>query len=79
MEVASKEHDCGMILRIGEYVSYNGRTYRLQSIQPMSLPNRRAQLIDLQTGEHLWVPVDRLNARTVADLPSGEPPGLGKA
>jgi hypothetical protein len=60
-------------LRIGERLGYEGRTYVLLSLQPMSVPNRKAQVADLETGDCLWVTVELLT-EPAADRPIGEPP-----
>jgi hypothetical protein len=59
-------------LRIGERLGYEGRTYVLLSLQPMSVPNRKAQVADLETGDCLWVAVELL-AEPAAVRPIGEP------
>jgi hypothetical protein len=45
---------------IGEEVLYHGRTLRLLGHEPMSVPNRRAQVEDVDTGERFEVPYDEL-------------------
>ncbi len=38
-------------MEIGEIVNYKGRSYVLLGIQPMSVPDRKAELRDQETGE----------------------------
>jgi len=45
------------IMEIGEHVVYKGRPYVLRGLDPMSIEDRRAELEDLETGEHVWVPL----------------------
>ncbi len=45
-------------MKIGDLVLYQGRTYYLRGLDPMSVPNRRALLEDAQTGEEVFAPVD---------------------
>jgi hypothetical protein len=45
---------------IGDEVLYHGRTLRLLGHEPMSVPNRRAQVEDAVTGERFEVPYDEL-------------------
>ena len=47
---------------IGDEVLYHGRTLRLLGHEPMSVPNRRAQVEDAVTGERFEVPYDELEA-----------------
>jgi hypothetical protein len=61
-------------LRIGEQLGYEGRTYVLRGLQPMSVPRRKAQIADLKTGDCLWVEVELLT-EPAADQTSSEPPG----
>ncbi len=42
-------------MRIGDLVSYDGRRYVLRGLEPMSVPDRRADLEDEQTGERVSV------------------------
>jgi hypothetical protein len=37
-------------MQIGELVIYQGRTYVLRGLEPMSVPDRRAELEDPETG-----------------------------
>jgi len=45
-------------MKIGDLVLYQGRTYYLRGLDPMSVPNRRALLEDAETGEDVFAPVD---------------------
>jgi hypothetical protein len=47
-------------MEIGDDVLYHGRTLRLLGHEPMSVPNRRAQVEDPVTGEVFEVPYDEL-------------------
>ena len=47
-------------MEIGDEVLYCGRVVRLLGHDPMSVPDRRAQVLDLETGEELEVPYDAL-------------------
>jgi hypothetical protein len=43
-------------MEIGEVLSYDGRTYVLLGMEPMSVPERKAELRDTETGEIVSVP-----------------------
>jgi hypothetical protein len=47
-------------LRIGDEVIYHGRVLVLRGLEPMSVPKRRAEVEDPDTGERLVVPLDEL-------------------
>ncbi len=53
--------DCGM--RIGDVVIYRDREVLLLGIEPMSVPERRATVRDLETGEEADVAFDELEER----------------
>jgi len=38
-------------MEIGEHLTYEGRTYVLLGMEPMSVPDRKADLRDTETGE----------------------------
>ena len=40
-------------MEFGSLVSYAGRTYYLRGLDPMGVADRRADLEDAETGEHL--------------------------
>ncbi len=44
-------------MKIGDLVTYQGRSYVLRGIEPMSVPNRRAELKDPESGEVVVVPL----------------------
>jgi hypothetical protein len=44
-------------MEIGELVTYMGSTYVLRGLDPMGVPDRRVELEDPQTGEHISVPM----------------------
>ena len=48
------------LMEIGDVVLFHGRTLRLLGHEPMSVPNRRAQVEDVATGERFDVPYDEL-------------------
>jgi hypothetical protein len=56
-------------MRIGDFVIHNGRLLVLLGHDPMSVPDRRAQVEDAATGERLVVPLDEL--RPFPEDPSG--------
>jgi hypothetical protein len=45
---------------IGDLVLYQGRRYVLLGIDPMSVSDRRAELEDLESGEHVLVLFDEV-------------------
>ena len=47
-------------MKIDSYVIYEGRTYVLRGLDPMSMPDRRADLVDPETEERLQVPLASL-------------------
>ena len=47
-------------MHIGDEVIYHGRRVRLLGHDPMSVPERRAQVEDLESGERLEVAYDEL-------------------
>ena len=44
-------------MRIGDLVTYHGTQYVLRGLDPMSVPDRRAELEDPATGERVRVPL----------------------
>ena len=50
-------------MKIGELVTYEGRPHVLRGLDPMSVPNRRAELEDFETGERITVPLDEVSPR----------------
>jgi hypothetical protein len=60
-------------MQIGAHVIYRGRVVILVGHDPMSVPDRRAQVADLATGERLEVAYDEL-----AEAPP-EPQGFNPA
>ena len=44
-------------MKIGDLVTYQGRSYVLRGIEPMSVPNRRAELEDPESGEVVVAPL----------------------
>ncbi len=49
-------------MRIGDLVTHLGRVLVLRGLDPMSMPERRAQVEDPQTGERFSVPLRELEA-----------------
>jgi hypothetical protein len=49
-----------VLMRIGDKVIYQGRVLVLLGHDPMSVPDRRAEVEDPATGERLYVPLDDL-------------------
>jgi hypothetical protein len=47
-------------MRIGDHVRYDGRLYVVVGLDPMGLPGRRADLVDVETGERRRVPLAEL-------------------
>jgi hypothetical protein len=50
-------------MKLGEIVTYEGRRYVVLGLDPMGLPDRRADLEDLETGERLRVLIGDLELR----------------
>ena len=47
-------------MRIGDPVTYEGQRYVLRGLDPMGVPDRRADLEDPETGERIRVPLSDL-------------------
>jgi hypothetical protein len=47
-------------MELGDLVIYSGRTCYLRGLEPMSLPDRFAELEDAATGDRLSAPIDEL-------------------
>ena len=47
-------------MRIGDQLTYEGRHYILRGLDPMGVPERRADLEDSETGESIRVPIAAL-------------------
>ena len=43
-------------MQIGEVLTYQGRSYVLIGLEPMSVPDRRVELRDRETGDVIAVP-----------------------
>jgi hypothetical protein len=50
-------------MKIGDNVTYQGRSYVLRGLEPMSVPDRRVELEDAETGQLISVPLDEVSAR----------------
>jgi hypothetical protein len=51
---------CAVAMNIGDVVMYEGKRWILRGIDPMSVPNRRAELEDPDTGERISIALDDL-------------------
>jgi len=65
--VACADGACGdlsstAVMEIGDLVTYNGKSYLLRGLEPMSVPDRRAEIEDPDSGERRSVPVALLTA-----------------
>jgi hypothetical protein len=49
-------------MEIGDLVTYDGKSYVLRGLEPMSVPDRRAEIEDPDSGERRSVPVALLIA-----------------
>jgi hypothetical protein len=49
-------------MEIGDLVTYQGCAYVLRGLDPMSVPDRRAELEDPDSGEHIWVPLAEVSS-----------------
>jgi hypothetical protein len=54
-------------MELGDLVIYCGRTCYLRGLEPMSIPERVAEVEDASTGDRLSVPLDEL-------APAPDPP-----
>jgi hypothetical protein len=61
MPVSAPVISCRM--KIGDNVTYQGRSYVLRGLEPMSVPDRRVELEDAETGQLISVPLDEVSAR----------------
>ena len=50
-------------MRIGDPVTYQGRRYVLRGLDPMGIPDRLADIEDVETGEVIRVPISELDGR----------------
>ena len=50
-------------MRIGDFLDYEGKRYILRGLDPMGVPERRADIEDPDTGEVIRVPVAELETR----------------
>ena len=48
-------------MRIGDLLDYEGKRYILRGLDPMGVPDRRADLEDAETGEPIRVPIAELD------------------
>jgi hypothetical protein len=65
--LADADQTCGgdatAAMRIGDIVLYRGQEFILRGVDPMSVVNRQAELLDPRTGEVLRVPLDEVSER----------------
>jgi hypothetical protein len=47
-------------MRLGDHVIHDGRLYVVRGLDPMGVPERRADLEELETGERARIPVTEL-------------------
>jgi hypothetical protein len=47
-------------MEIGDLVTYRGRAYVLRGLEPMSVPDRHAELEDPESGERVSVLLEEL-------------------
>lgn len=50
-------------MELGDHVSWSGRVYVLRGLEPMSIPDRHAELEDPMTGERIRVPMQEITER----------------
>ena len=50
-------------MKLGQLITYEGRQYIVRGLDPMGLPERRADLEDVETGERRRVPISDLDPR----------------
>ena len=50
-------------MRIGDSITYQGRRYVLRGLDPMGVPERRAELEDPDTGKRIRVPISEIQPR----------------
>ena len=48
-------------MRLGDLLDYEGKRYILRGLDPMGVPERRADLEDAETGEPIRVPIAELD------------------
>ena len=59
-------------MNIGDLVIHDGRSCYLRGLEPMSVPDRRAELEDSRTGERLLVPLAEVRAPVSSETPELE-------
>jgi hypothetical protein len=58
-------------MRIGDLVTWQGRAYYLRGLEPMSVPDRRVQLEDAETGEAVTAPFREVHEGGAPETPPG--------
>ena len=51
-------------MRIGDTVLYEGQEFILRGLDPMSVPDREAELLDPRTGKIVRVPLSQLDEQS---------------
>jgi hypothetical protein len=49
-------------MEIGDLVTYEGKSYVLRGLEPMSVPDRKAELEDPESGDRRSVPLELVAA-----------------
>ena len=62
MHTAAPFLACGP-MKIGDLVTYQGSVYVLRGLEPMSVPDRQAELEDPTSGDSLSVPFEEVCER----------------
>ena len=55
-------------MKIGDVITYDGRRFILRGLEPMSVPERRAEIEDAVSGELLLVPLAALCDRADGEV-----------
>jgi hypothetical protein len=56
-------------MEIGDLVTWQGRSYYLRGLEPMSVPDRRVQLEDAETGEIVMAPLREVHEAVPPETP----------
>ena len=51
-------------MEIGDFVTWQGRSYVLRGLEPMSVPDRQVELEDPESGERLFAPLEEVSERS---------------
>jgi hypothetical protein len=55
-------------MKIGDLVTYHGRAYVLRGLEPMSVPERRVELEDPDSGDVVCVPLTEVSERPTGEV-----------